>query len=248
MMVEPDWKSLGHAYGSAEDLPEILAELEEDPGSFDWNELFSRVLHQYSTFSASMYVLPHILRAATALAPQERVMPLSLAGGIVACSRKTALKGFEDCIEKLRKLCIETLQFSELPRYDRLYIIMASVGFQGDRIWGSVFADLVSGEFAAKCPACNADLHVVIGEYGFFCAEGEWLNRPVTPRTPIQPIPPAELGGIGRDLHTLCAKHDETIAEWTCYVFGATTCPACKKAIKVPDAIAHSAFAGLFAE
>src|SRR5262245_60984941 len=83
-MATPNWKDLRDAYGSAEDLPELLSELEPDPKSPVWNELWGRVCHQDSTFSASPHVLPFLLKAASVWEPESRAMPLALAGCIVA--------------------------------------------------------------------------------------------------------------------------------------------------------------------
>ncbi len=80
-----NWAELSHAYGSAEDIPALLEAL--TPGRHDddaWNDLWSRVCHQDSVYSASAAVLPHLRVLAQAWAPADRLSPLTLANAIVS--------------------------------------------------------------------------------------------------------------------------------------------------------------------
>ncbi len=131
-MRDPDWKKLRHAYGSAKDLPELLAALDPDPRSPVWGELWGRVCHQDSTFSASPYVLPFLLAAAEAWPPRSRAMPLALAGGIVAAS-ETQLKGFGGVVKQLGLLARNTLGCTTLKRSERIPIVQAMMSCK----WGS---------------------------------------------------------------------------------------------------------------
>ncbi len=56
-----DWAKLEHAYGSAEDIPEILARLSPDPDSRAMDELWERVCLFGEVYSASLPVLPYLL-------------------------------------------------------------------------------------------------------------------------------------------------------------------------------------------
>src|SRR5580700_2905302 len=129
-MTAPNWKELRDAYGSAEDLPDILVELEPDPKSPVWHELWGRVCHQGSTFSASVHVLPFLLNAASGWEPTSRAMPLALAGSIV-WGLEAVLEDYEPCVEGLRLLALETLKASELTRIDRIYVMQSALAFQG---------------------------------------------------------------------------------------------------------------------
>lgn len=67
----PEWKSLEHAYGSADDIPALLRELEAFPPHerYDdepWHTLWSSLCHQSDIYSASYAAVPHILRIAAA--------------------------------------------------------------------------------------------------------------------------------------------------------------------------------------
>jgi hypothetical protein len=237
-MPEPNWGELRDAYGSAHDLPDILAELEPDPKSPVWTELWGRVCHQYSTYSASPYVLPFLLSAATGWQPSDRGMPLALAGCIVA-ARETNLEGHEAVVDQLRQVTLETLRHSNLSRADRVYLMQSALAFEGDRLWGHALDRLNDGEFRGNCPSCHIDLRLVVGEHGFFCTTSNWVRNPTAPRRPIRPTAYGELTGVGQRLHALCLEAgDQVLAEWICHLFGTSTCPQCHQSLDVATVVA----------
>ncbi|WP_053670616.1 hypothetical protein [Streptomyces sp. NRRL B-1140] len=59
-----DWSRLRHAYGTAEDVPGLLDGASADPQSSDWDELWSRLCHQGTVYSASYAALPALTRMA----------------------------------------------------------------------------------------------------------------------------------------------------------------------------------------
>ena len=70
-LESPEWKILSHAYGTAEDIPPMLAELEHYPPHVQnddepWGTLWGSLCHQSDIYSASFAAVPHILRIAAA--------------------------------------------------------------------------------------------------------------------------------------------------------------------------------------
>lgn len=63
----PRWGELAHAYGTAEDIPALLRQLDELPGSEGdqepWFSLWSSLAHQNDVYSASFAAVPHVVRA-----------------------------------------------------------------------------------------------------------------------------------------------------------------------------------------
>lgn len=151
----PDWSQLEHAYGSAEDLPEILAACARDPASSMWADLWSRVCHQGTTYSASPHVLPFLLEMATGWTPSRRVEPLFLAGCIVAAPDSFA-DDSEDVVGDLKELALETLNSRELNSTDRVHAMQAALSLGGETFWGEQLDGLNDGEFQGTCPACGA--------------------------------------------------------------------------------------------
>ncbi|RUM22236.1 hypothetical protein EFQ99_25465 [Rhizobium vallis] len=70
-ITDPRWRELRHAYGSADDIPELLRALAMSPGpkaSFEeepWFSLWSRLCHQGDVYRASYVAVPHIVQIAS---------------------------------------------------------------------------------------------------------------------------------------------------------------------------------------
>ena len=80
-----DWAGLDHAYGSAEDVPDLLRALsssDEDEREAALGELFTTVFHQGSRYGASAAAVPFLLGLASHPGTPERTWPLYLAAAL----------------------------------------------------------------------------------------------------------------------------------------------------------------------
>jgi hypothetical protein len=235
----PNWRELRHAYGSAEDIPEIISALTPDPASAAWEDLWSRVCHQGTTYSASPAVLPFLFSVASNWSTIDRAMPLALAGAIVAAPQ-TILDGHEEIVRVLRTLALDTVINPQLSREDRIYVMQSVLAFQGDKLWGRVLDHLVDGEFPAPCHACRKGLYLVVGKHGFFVTSNDWVRQPAIVRTDIKPLEADTLTGVGEWLHSVSIRsNDSELSDWIRYLFGTSKCPECGKPFNLPDAIAE---------
>lgn len=235
----PNWKELKHAYGSAEDIPQIISALTPDPKSSAWDDLWSRVCHQGTTYSASSAVLPFLLNIASIWSATDRAMPLALAGSIVSAPQ-TILDGYDGTVDALHTLALDAVKNRELSRQNRIYVMQSVLAFQGDRLWGRVLHHLDDGEFPALCPACRKDLYLVIGRHGIFVTSGDWVREPTVAKTEIKPFEPDTLTGVGNWLYTVSIQsNDSELSDWMRYLFGVSKCPECGKPFNLPDAIAE---------
>lgn len=203
-----DWATLQACYGSAEEIPELLEALEPDPGSPVWEALWSQVCHQGTTYEASPYVLPYLADVGAGWKPTERVMPLVLAGAIVAAP-ETRLDGFENAAADLRRLALETVTARELDRRDRLYAMQALLALEGDRLWSNRLEGLNDGEFEVTCLHCGAGTLIRIPGDSERCA--------------VEELPP-----LGARLRSFAINGgDEGLAELICELFGRKRCSEC---------------------
>lgn len=66
-LESPRWSELEHAYGFADDVPELLAQLRQVPSSENdsepWFTLWSSLAHQGDVYSASFAAVPHVVDA-----------------------------------------------------------------------------------------------------------------------------------------------------------------------------------------
>ncbi len=240
--VMTEWDRLAHAYGNASDVPALLDALVPDPEAAVWGELYSRVCHQGTIYSASYPVLPFLLRVASTWLPGERIMPLHLAGAIATAYDTVGVvdaEAFRQTIDSLRDLADETLATARgIPQADFIYLLQARLALDGDLLWGRSLDRLEAGDSRGECPACKAEMYIVVGEYGCFVAAEEWVDRRSTPRVPIEPAAVSHLTGTARWLydHAATAGHP-VLAGWIRHLFGSTNCPACGAAIDAVDAI-----------
>lgn len=142
-----DWTSLHHAYGAAGDLPALLNSLTPDPADEVWGELWSRICHQGSVYSASFAALPALADAAGRWQPNQRAQPLALAGCILAsgdcrdngdCNLVEAFfQENRSVIRRFQELCQESLAQRDLPQEDFICLLQAARSFNGDKFWGA---------------------------------------------------------------------------------------------------------------
>lgn len=66
-LSSPEWSRLQHAYGSAENLPALLQQLNGFPSSDGstepWFTLWSSLMHQGDVYPASFAAVPHVVSA-----------------------------------------------------------------------------------------------------------------------------------------------------------------------------------------
>jgi hypothetical protein len=238
-----DWTKLQDAYGPATEIPLLLDQLSLDPNAEVWGELWSRICHQGSVYSASFAAIPHLTQAAAAWQPSARSMVLSLAGAIFAGDDQASefaemRTRYQDQLTQLRKLAAETLASPALAQADFLYVQQAALAFEDIRPWATELDRLDGGEFEVSCPACGTQLHVAIGDYGFFTSEEDYAINSGVKREPLHPAIPASLRPLARRLYdaALRAGHTE-LASAICYLFGDGTCVNCQQHFSVSERI-----------
>jgi hypothetical protein len=243
-----DWKALSHAYGTASEIPALIAQLSletADPKYPLWEELWSRLCHQGTVYSASYAALPLLLEYAQALPPEKRTMPLVLMSAIVASDdlhgvERRPLNIIDAISPSARHLTEECLGAGDHDTIAFAYLVQAATIFDGDLFWGQRLDCLIAGEFDGRCPSCSHELHLVVGKYGFFVTAEEWVGPTSRDpeRAPIAPAKVESLSGRAAWLHETAVQHGHSeFALWICHLFGTTTCPTCGQAFEVAHAV-----------
>jgi hypothetical protein len=242
VMNEVEWSRLSHAFGAADDLPNILSALSPDPSSKLWGELWGRVCHQGTTYTASPHVLPRLLELAGEWEPKSRVMPITLAASIAA-SGEFDIRGFEVTIEALHRLARATASSEGLSRSDRVDLASSAIILAGDRFWGQELSELNIGELQGSCPQCEVELYLTIGDAGYFASIDDPVSRPEFVEG-IDPCQPDELPGNISWVHQIALDaRDEELARRVRCVFGRSVCPGCDVPFTVSEAIQQARLA-----
>jgi len=212
-----DWSKLAHAYGSAEDLPDILGTLTADPHDTGWEGLWSRVRHQGTTYSASPHVLPCLLDLAAGASAAGQVMPLFLTACIEA-SPEFGADGFAETVEHLHDLAKESVADPRLTSSDRIYLMSAMLTLGGNPIWGPALEGLVDGEFQASCPQCGVATAIPVDD--------------------AEPVAAADLNGMAARLYGVAIESsDQETAMGLRRLFGHAGCPECGATVRVAGAV-----------
>jgi hypothetical protein len=136
-----DWAALRHAYGAAGDVPALLVAAEEageDTGRV-WNEVWGRLCHQGTVYTASYAALPLLAGIAQRQAPAGYIAALDLAGAIVAStdgpSDPAAVRQqHPDALRRLRDLAERNLAFAD-GDVEFVYGLEALMAFEDGGVW-----------------------------------------------------------------------------------------------------------------
>ncbi|WP_431962445.1 hypothetical protein [Actinacidiphila sp. bgisy160] len=220
-----DWSRLRHAYGTAEDVPVLLARVGTGPEEEVWGDLWSRLCHQGSVYPASFAALPELADLG-GRKDEDGDNALVLAGAIVAAADEGERRDHAGSVERLRALAGDRVR---RPAEPALYVnlLQALMAFDGDRVWSYALEGLIDEVYEVFCPACDMGVFVSIGEAGHFSAVGD--HEPGDPgATPLRPAAPAELSGPARVLYdSAVAARMDPVAVGLTHLFGTGTCGEC---------------------
>ncbi|MEU6643396.1 hypothetical protein ABZ863_12695 [Saccharomonospora sp. NPDC046836] len=199
-----NWAALNHAYGSAEDLPALLDRLETEPTGELWGELWSRLCHQGSTYSASFAAFPWLAGVARGEDDSQREHAVLLAGAIVASTPDQAGPIKQRYAAEITGLQSAAEELLHHPGEGYVYRLQAYLALEGVPVWGRELDRLVHGEYEISCRVCGLGLLVTISD-----ADGSFSENPSGERCPLRPSPPVDLRRLGRRLHELAVSVNE---------------------------------------
>lgn len=242
-----DWKAISHAYGDASNIPGLIEQLSTDSSDAALHELWGCLCHQGTVYAASYAALAPLAVVAESMPPSQRLSLLSLAGAIVASDDLVGLDHrpldlIEPILPRLQRLTDESMWSSTVDATSFIYLLEAASAFRGDIFWGRHLSHLADGEFPGRCPVCDYDLYLVIGNHGCFTTAQDSAkpHDAKSKRVPIAPAPPATLSGWAAWLHDAATQyHQPEVASWSRSVFGTTECPVCGNRFDVAQAIAR---------
>jgi hypothetical protein len=235
-----DWAALSHAYGAAGDVPALLVAAEEtgEDSGHEWNEVWGRLCHQGTVYSASFAALPLLADIAERHVPAGYIAALDLAGAIVASkdwpSDTAAVRQqHPETLRRLRDLAERNLAFAD-GDVEFIYGLQALMAFEDGGVWQRNLNYLADGDLPLECPSCHEILLLNLDGPEFTMTND---TDDSTSPTPVRPATPAD-GSIGDRMVSLCRTHGRSwIASRLPYAFGRTACPSCSILFEIPDAL-----------
>lgn len=258
----PRWTELGHAYGDAADVPEMLSDLATFPSgdvSDDvWEPLWSAICHQGTVYTASYAVVPHLVSFAERMIPHDQLPYWALVGAIAGSFEAAPVPDdlradYEAALDRSEPLIRAALAAPGRDEAEAIHLLAAVAAVRGHRDVAYSLEGFADGEFRPTCPGCEAELFVTVhGEKLIVAAEDPVTDKPARatavvrsqarPATVDPGVPRWDADCISEHLVALAlgarqARLAKLIRAWE----GTVTCPACDVDLQREDVAAGGA-------
>jgi hypothetical protein len=234
-----EWTTLHDAYGSAASIPTLLAAAQHTSGESDvWEELWSRLCHQGTVYTASYAALPALRDIAKGRPPSGYDAALQLAASIIASNdgpRASADLRAEQValITDLRELAERQLS-SARNDTEFIYGLQALMTFEDGGVWQNCLDHLVDGEMPMECPLCHETLVLD------FRGQQRVLARYDDDSGATTPVHPRQINLDARESRMrdmALAQGRAEVARNLEYLFGDGQCPNCGHELRLIDAL-----------
>lgn len=235
-----EWASLRDGYGSAEHLPTLLAAA-ADSGSEEggvWDELWGRLCHQGTVYSASYAALPALARISRQHAPGGYIAALHLAAAIIAATDgpeepASVRRRYEKELAEMHDVATVCLQHAN-DDTEFVYGLQTLMAFEEGGVWQRRLSGLTDGQVELDCPTCDEHLLIAInGPKATVESFGDG-SLAAAAMTPVEPAPATVEGR----LLALARGHNRPgVAEEMPYLFGTATCPRCQTPFELPQSL-----------
>ena len=236
-----EWAALHHAYGTAEDVPDLLAAAEESGTEFGpaWDEVWGRLCHQGTVYTASYAALPVLTAIAERHASAGYVAALDLASGIIASTDGPRDSGevrteWAATLHRLHDLAQRNLPLAT-DDTEFIYGLQALLAFENGGVWQRRLNHVADGELPLECPHCDEFLLLSLEGPEYLVAN--YSDASITP-TPAHPVEPSADSTEGRILATTMSLGRTEVAAKLTYAFGAFVCPSWGMTFHAADAFA----------
>lgn len=159
-----DWASLRDAYGSAEQVAALLAAAEQ-AGTGDgsaWDDLWGRLCHQGTVYSASYAALPALATMCLRHTAGGYSPALHLIAAVIASTDgpedpASIRRRYAREIADLRPVAAANVQHAA-DDTDFIYGLEALMAVEDGGVWQRNLHYLANGELSLQCPSCDEDL------------------------------------------------------------------------------------------
>lgn len=114
------------------------------------------------------------------------------------------------------------------------YLLAGQLAFEGIGHWPRLAQGLDLRYYEVLCPSCGTNVWLV---FDLSIAKASYVDE-IGDTSPLRPLEPAALTGIGRRLYDTAAAHgQERVMQAIRYVFGQATCPLCAAEFTIADRV-----------
>ncbi|WP_203912250.1 hypothetical protein [Rhizocola hellebori] len=216
-----------------------MAEAERAADDGDpWNELWRRLCHQGTVYSASYAALPALAEMSRRRAPSGYVPALHLAAAILASNdgaedAAAARRRYETEVADLRTMASVNLQHAK-DDTEFVYGLQALMAFEDGGVWQRNLDRLTDGELEFDCPSCGEHLLINLNDSEVTAESFSDGSLAATAVTPVE-APAATVEG--RLLALARASDWPEVTRKLPYVFGTVACPRCHASFAIPKAL-----------
>jgi len=231
------WADLQDAYGSAERTPDLIAAAVASGQEFgaEWDEVWGRLCHQGTVYSASYAAIPLLAEAVRKREPAGYLASLHLAAAIIASNDgevtvEPVRQAYATEIAELRIVAARQLELASNDT-EFIYALEALMAFEDGGIWQRALTHLADGELPLECPSCQES--ILVDLEADLATAAVWDRAKA--RTPVVPAD-GKPGGVEARLLDLAASHGRIdVAGRMSFLFGQITCPYCGATFSASD-------------
>lgn len=156
-LESPRWAKLSHAYGSAGDVPAMLAELRLEAASDaePWRTLWSALAHQGDVYSASFAAVPHVVQLLASAPERADSTFFGFPAWVEICRHSTGAPVPEDlssayfeALAVLLRLCAQATSIRQDPGHVAS-VLAALAATSGQHVMAEVIFEMASPEASA---------------------------------------------------------------------------------------------------
>lgn len=232
-----DWRLLRDAYGSAEEVEALLARASSDDRAV-WEELWSRLCHQGTVYTASYESLPRLAELADRWHHSTINQPLFLATCIIASidgpQRTEDVRAeFADAVQVLRRVSDRHLKDAS-DDTDFVYKLQALLATEGDSVWARNLDRLADGEMELACPGCAEQVLISCETW----RATSFDDASLAPRM-VDAADPTQIVSAEARAYSLAVTCDRPEVAEQLNMFGVFECPRCGNRASTSSALAQ---------
>ncbi|MER5570723.1 hypothetical protein ABT083_31765 [Streptomyces goshikiensis] len=206
-------------------MPALLDQVEHTGSAEAWDDLWDELcLEGETVVPASFAALPRLVALG-----QRSPEALSLAGSIMRGALQDhgaddLLLKCADVVVRLRMLLDQRLKSRPDDYLDAFRDLLAA---DGQYHWSAVLGDFTDDFYHLRCPHCDLEVTIAIGDCGRYSAIRDWHAGDVE-RRDLKPASPEALVATGRWMYDTAVRDDQDrLAHGLTYLFGRAECPRC---------------------